>query len=368
MLKNIKITAKFFALILLIPIAYVLGCVLHGTLTDYQPDDQVPLAILGKADRKPTTIADSVLTFANWNVGYGGLGNQSDFFYDNNHFFRSAGMMVRSPEALVKSYLAGQQAFVAANKADFYLFQEVDSLSKRSYFTDELSLLGKPLFDSGYCASFAVNFNVKRVPIPVAEPWNVLGKAYGGLATYSRFVPSEATRMQFPSKFGFPTRLFELDRCFALHRFPTANGKELVVINSHNSAYDNGSLKKKEMDYFKKIIEQEYASGNYVVVGADWNQCPPNFKFDTFMPKRGGGYSQLNIAADYLPEDWIWAYDPTVPTNRKLSEVYDAEKTFRTLIDFYLVSPNVEVLEVKGVDNDFAYSDHQPVLLKIRLK
>ena len=43
-------------------------------------------------------------------------------------------------------------------------------------------------------------------------------------------------------------------------------------------------------------------------------------------------------------------------------------KTFTTLIDFYLVSPNVEILEVKTIDLDFKYSDHQPISLKVKLK
>jgi len=37
------------------------------------------------------------------------------------------------------------------------------------------------------------------------------------------------------------------------------------------------------------------------------------------------------------------------------------------LIDFYLVSPNVSIEKVEGVDMDFEFSDHQPVRLEIRL-
>ena len=46
----------------------------------------------------------------------------------------------------------------------------------------------------------------------------------------------------------------------------------------------------------------------------------------------------------------------------------DSGKTFVTLIDFYLVSPNIRVEEVKGINIKFRYSDHQPVRLKVSLE
>ena len=69
-----------------------------------------------------------------------------------------------------------------------------------------------------------------------------------------------------------------------------------------------------------------------------------------------------------MPEGWTWAFDPSVPTNRKLASSFEADKTFTTLIDFYLVSPNVQVESVEGVDLAFENSDHQPVKLSIQLK
>ncbi|MEO1436541.1 MAG: endonuclease/exonuclease/phosphatase family protein, partial [Bacteroidota bacterium] len=73
------------------------------------------------------------------------------------------------------------------------------------------------------------------------------------------------------------------------------------------------------------------------------------------------------IANDYLPEGWLWAYDTTTPTNRKLADAYVKGETFTTLIDFYLVSPNVKIERVRTINQDFQYSDHQPVILYARL-
>lgn len=365
-----KIVKWIFILIGLF-VLYVVGSIIHGTATDFQPEPLIPVTV--EKPNKKTVIDKAELSFLNWNIGFGGQGNESTFFYDAGGFFTSKGKMVRAPRELVDKNNKGIFDFLAANPVDFYLLQEVDTCSRRSHFLNQYQLLQQQLPD--YCATFAINYNVSRVPLPIMEPWNVLGKMRSGLATFSRYESSETNRHQFPGKHGWPTRIFQLDRCMSVHRYKTVHpqGKELVVINSHNEAYDSGEIKAQEMDYLKKFILDEYEQkGNYVIVGADWNQCPPNLAFDKNAKERGiatdSSYNSGNVAPDYLPQDWVWAFDPTVPTNRKLTDPYEKNKTFVTLIDYYLISPNVELLEVKGQDLDFKYSDHQPVTLRIRLK
>ena len=41
---------------------------------------------------------------------------------------------------------------------------------------------------------------------------------------------------------------------------------------------------------------------------------------------------------------------------------------YQPIIDFFLISPNVQALQVRGLNQQFAYSDHQPVYLEISLK
>jgi len=47
---------------------------------------------------------------------------------------------------------------------------------------------------------------------------------------------------------------------------------------------------------------------------------------------------------------------------------YKKGETATTVIDFFLLSPNIEKVETSNVDLNFQNSDHQPVLLKIKLK
>lgn len=351
----------FIALVVL----YVAIVLLHGTLTDWQPEAESDLGP-GRETAEQSIINDSILSFVIWNIGYGGLGAEADFFLDHNGMFFSGGQMIRPPRELSDKFQNGIEQFGASTKADFFLFQEVDLKSKRSYYRDQQEMLQSQ--QPGYASIFAPNYKAQRVPIPIFEPWHVYGPVHSGLLTLSRFQPSASTRLQLPGSFSWPTRIFQLDRCAAVHRYSLEGDKELVVVNIHNSAYDTGGeLKRQQMAFLKEFFLEEYEKGNYLVVGGDWNQCPPYFKFDGFMPGRSQGYSQINIAPDFMPDEWQWVYDPTLPTNRKNQAPYQPGETFVTLIDFYLISPNVKARQVKGLDQQFRFSDHQPVFLEVEL-
>lgn len=363
---NLKTAFRAVGGLSLLPALYVAFVLIHGTFTDYQPTE---VELLTPHQSSPLVqVEQEELDLVIWNLGFGGLGKESEFFFDasGSQYF-SGGKMVHATESMVKKNNQGIIDFVSQTDADFFLLQEVDKESKRSYYFDQFAALAKtrPAYD----AHFATNYKVGRVPIPIMEPWHVYGKTYSGLATLSRFKSSQVDRVQLPGRFEWPTRIFQLDRCIAIHRYPTQYKGDLVVMNIHHSAYDEGGvLKKQQMAFLKDLLIAEYAKGNYVIVGGDWNQCPPDFNFDHFMPGQTEGYSQINIPKDYLPEDWTWAYDPHTPTNRKTHSPYHHGRTFVALIDFFLVSPNVEVLEVKGVDQAFDFSDHQPVRMRVRLR
>lgn len=354
---------KALLILIAIPVLYIIGVIVHGMIYDFQPEEVTPVVNINEGNAP--IIQDSVLSFAIWNIGYAGLGEESDFFYEKGSLL-SAGSMVRPPKAAMEKNWAGIQQQVQQTKTDFWLLQEVDFSSKRSYYVNQVEGISQLLPDQ--YASFAINYQVARVPVPVLEPWKVYGKVKSGLETLTRFEPTEANRLQLPGSYSWPTRIFMLDRCAAIHRFPHANGKEVVVINIHNSAYDDGSLKAQQMDFLKNLFTEEYEKGNYVIAGGDWNQCPPFFQFDRFMPGGGGDYVQQNVPAEMLPDDWQWIYDPTVPTNRKVSEPFQKGDTFVTLIDFFLVSPNIKVNRVRGINLDFKYSDHQPVWMEVELQ
>lgn len=356
-----SIMAKFLLLLLRIILGIalliglaLLGIIIYGTVTDYQPPETEDISTEG-ASNLPLT---DTLTFFSWNIGYCGLGAKSDFFYDG-------GKMVHSPQDWVNDNYAQVQKVLTTQPTpiNFYMLQEVDKHSKRSYDLDQVSGISQLL---NLNSAFATNYKVKFVPLPFTNP---MGYVFSGLASYSPHRSVGNTRYQYPGKFEWPRRLFMLDRCFLVQRYDTPNGKQLLVINTHNSAYDTqGTLKKAEMDYLNRFLTDEYAKGNYIVVGGDWNQCPPNFDGNKFLKPGMQPYDPKNIAPDYLPATWQWAYDANVATNRSNLFAFDKDKTSTTLIDFFLVSPNIEILQTKGIDLQFQNSDHQPVLMSVKLR
>ncbi|MCW5907739.1 MAG: endonuclease/exonuclease/phosphatase family protein [Chitinophagales bacterium] len=346
-------------LVLIAAILYVGGMLLLGVITKYNPEAEEKLEAGSRKQESASNelLADSSFSFLIWNIGYGALGKEVDFFYDG-------GKTVTSPKEHVQKNLAGIKKFLAENTdVDFVLLQEVDRNSKRSYHIDEAAEFEK-VFGSHY-STFAINYKVLYLPFPFLDP---MGKINSGIQSLTKYKPVESKRIALPGISDFPRKLFYLERCLLVQRFTLQNGKELVVINTHFEAYDDGSVKKEQMALTKKLVEAEYAKGNYVIIGGDWNIAPPSFNVHTFEKEPEDEPLYLkNNDPDYIP-GWTYAYDSTVATNRKNKTVFNPEKTFTTVIDYYFVSPNIEVTEVKGIDLGFDCSDHQPVKLSIRLK
>lgn len=333
---------------------YVLMVILYAQFTDYKPKAVEAAEVLTPKEQLPMPLKDT-LVFYDWNIGYCGLGKESDFFYDG-------GKMVRPSQQISEKNLNGFLETLKKWKADadFIHIQEIDKDSKRSYHINQF----QKAFDvlGNYKAVFGKNYDVKFVPMPFTEP---MGKVLGGIGTFYKYQDAATPeKYAFPSNFTWPKSLFFLDRCFVKHRFNLKNGKQLVVINTHNSAYDGGTLKKKEMAYFKQYITDEYAKGNYVVVGGDWNQIPPGYK----PLKENSDYEEMPVPKDFADKDWIFAFDANTPSNRKVDLPYQPGITYTTVIDFFLLSPNIELLDVKGLPNGFEYSDHQPVRMVCKLK
>jgi endonuclease/exonuclease/phosphatase family metal-dependent hydrolase len=325
---------------------------LYAVIDDYKPAEVSVQPI----ECEPDILSDSLqIKLLIWNIGYAGLDASMDFFYDGGKQMRPDQEGVISNMEGITSTLAPYIGF------DFILLQEVDQDSKRSYHVNEFQEI-KDQF-KGYYSSFGMNYDVGFVPIPVTEP---MGKVQSGLMTLSLHCPGSVERHSFPGNYSWPMKLFMLDRCFLVNRFQVGTQKELVIINTHNSAYDDGSLRAQQMSYLRNFLLSEYENGNYVIVGGDWNQTPyglepelPSHRFDTV--------DLTYVEKDFPAPGWLWAYDVNMPTNRRLAQPYDQASTPTTIIDYFLTSPNIQIEHVNTIDLGFQYSDHQPVELQARL-
>lgn len=360
-MKNVT---KWIIGIMALVLSYIVVVLIIGTLTDFQPDEVT--VIKSEQEGQPGPIKDSIISIAIWNIGYAGLGEESDFFYDGAGMLFSAGSDVRPSKALSEKNYGGILQWIKTTKSDFFLLQEVDIRSRRSYRQNQFKGIAAQVPD--YYAGFAVNYKSPWVPLPLFEPWNTYGKVFSGLATYSKYQPVSATRYQLPGSYGWPTRIFQLDRCAAVFRYPVDNGKELVIVNVHNSAFDKGGkLKKQQMEFLRKFFLAEYEKGNYLIAGGDWNQCPPYFRKDGFLPGSTMADELTNVEPSFMPEDWVWVYDPSMPTNRSVKEPFVPKETFVTVIDYFLISPNLRYRKIKGLNMNFRFSDHQPLWMQVEL-
>jgi len=355
MVKLVKFLIKIILWIVILVVVILGGLILYNSVGSFNPAEIEKLEIIKK--EYPTHRDKDTLLFANWNIGYAGLGKEVDFFYEG-------GSQVRPTFDLNKKYISGiSQIMEVLNDADFVMMQEVDVYSKRSYFENQLDHFWNDF--SGRSMIFSKNYDVRFVPVPPTEP---MGKVQSGITLMSKYLPEKATRYAFPYDEGWPMRLFQLERCYLLAQYSIAE-KIITVINTHNSAFDEtGKSNMIQINMLKEKMLEEYNLGHYVIVGGDWNQNPPGF--DVGKVTTGDVMKTIDpsIPVDLLPADWTWAFDSKTPTNRNVEIPYKKGVTKTTIIDFYVVSPNIDVLEVKTHATNFEFSDHQPVMLKVVLR
>lgn len=331
------------------------GLVGYLTVTEYRP------AYAEKADSGVTRVTRSyaggslrILTF---NTGYGALGAEADFLLDGG-----SSVNPDSEELVVKNMLGIEEILRAAD-ADVLLLQEVDIDSDRSFGRNQWKQYEFDL--SGYETRFALNYSCEYVPYPFSDR---IGAVQSGLATFSRYDIRSATRYSLPNGFAWPERVANLKRCLLVTRLPIEGSEqELVLVNLHLEAYDSGEAKQAQTEALLALLEEEYAKGNYVVAGGDFNQLFPGT--DRRYPLLETSNWEPG-ALERLTGDWAFAYDDSNPTCRLLNQPYDRRSALTQyyVIDGFIVSPNVTVTQVRTLNEDFAYSDHNPVLLEITLE
>lgn len=172
-----------------------------------------------------------------------------------------------------------------------------------------------------------------------------------------------------PCPFKWPLRIANLKRCLLVSRIKLEDtDKELVIVNLHLEAYDDGEGKAAQTAELIDLLEEEYAKGNYVIAGGDFNQSFPGsldawpiIDDETWMPGI--------LDESTLPDGWSFASDTETPSCRLLNKPYDPDDqtSQHYVIDGFIISPNVEVTSAKTIDTGFEYSDHNPVRLSVKL-
>jgi endonuclease/exonuclease/phosphatase family metal-dependent hydrolase len=344
-------------LIFILIIAGILGGFLaYMTFTKEQPENVLDVKVENNKERVLQPGNEFKVT--TFNIGYAGLDKDQDFFMDGGK--GSGSSSKEQTEINLKNMLS----FLQNENSDFTLLQEVDIKSHRSFDVNEHEFLKKGLPD--YASSFGKNYDTKWVPVPVMKP---MGYAEGGLSTFSKYTVQTAKRFQLPGMEPWPKRLFDLDRAIVEHKIPVNNGKYVRLVNVHLSAYDEGGkIRKQQAEYLKEYMNKCYQNGDYVILGGDWNQLLSNAQLSDpkFVKERPEWLVEL--PKDFADGGFQWAVDPSIMTVRDDVKNYVEGENFVTIIDGFIVSPNVEIINVQGKDLKFENSDHNPVSAVFKLK
>ncbi len=349
--------------VLMIIIVGICSVVAYLSVSEFKPEDEEKLVIEGKTDDVIKT--GETVRIMTWNLGYGGLGDNADFFMDGGK------MVYTADEARVNLNLEKITEEIEKISPDILFVQEIDLSSSRSYFIDESEYFvqNSEVDVLGGKRAYASNFNVSFVPLPIPP----IGKVQAGIETFSRFDMTDATRISLPCPFSWPLRTFNLKRCLEVVRMPVEDSdKELVLVNLHLEAYDSGEGKIAQTKMLKDILKKEVEAGNYVIAGGDFNQIFSNVDASAF-PTLEGKWEAGQIDVSEF-EGLTFIADENTASCRSLDRVLataaskDPADFQYYIIDGFIVSSNVEVESFYVDDLKFVNSDHNPLIMYFKLK
>lgn len=353
------ILVKVLLIIISVILLFGIGILLFFTIVEYRPkkleekkvlQNQTALVKLGEEYQ--------ALTF---NIGYAALGKDEDFVMDGGK------RGVPKSKEVVEGYLNGIKDILNIHKSEFYFIQEVDLNSRRSFKINQQQAILESI-GATYNSTFAYNYKALFVPFPFSFT-QYMGRVESGVSTFTEFKVESSERHQFPGGFSWPVRTVNLKRGMLVNYHNIeGSDKQLIIVNLHMSAYDkSGKLREQEMTYLKDFMIEHKKLGNYVLIGGDFNQTFPGV---TLEVRENPYFTPYKIEDTYLPEGYQFKIDPNVTTSRLLNQPYnpsDIENTYYFIIDGFIVSDNIEVTLVEGLDLGYVHSDHNPVRLKFRL-
>ncbi len=348
-----------FIISIIIALLILVGAVLvYFTIREYRPQDEEVMTVSNNSELEVEL--DKEISLLTFNIGYAGLGVDEDFKVDGGKKGRA------DSEDVVRGYLDGIKDILSEVEADIFLLQEVDKPSRRSYFINQVDEFGE-LF-SDYDEVFSYNFLADFVPFPFSFT-DYMGKVASGIQTLTKFKITESIRYQTPGGFKWPVRTVNLKRAIQVNYLPIKDSeKELVIINLHLSAYDDGEMKKAETIFLaEEILKKEYEKGNYVIVGGDFNQTHPDVIDNYPIPTEKNLWKPPLFDVDVLPNGFRFIYSETATCRSLDKPLKDPDNHYYYIIDGFIISDNISEISFENLNKGFLYSDHEPLLLKVKL-
>lgn len=335
---------------------------------------------LGNIDIEVSNNQNNLLAYGteydvtSYNIGFGAYDRGYSFFMDEGKL--ADGTVVKgkygkgvSKENTEKN-TAGAIGILEGLKSDFYILEEVDTKSSRSYNINQKNMIIEAF--KNYSSSYAVNFHSGFLPYPLNDMHGIVNS---GILTLSKYEMVSSKRIELPIDESFFNKFFDLDRCLNIIRYRVLD-KELVMISAHLSAYDEGGIyRKAQLELLNGILAEEYQKGNYVIVGGDFNHdLVDSYNRGLFKTNKLKPDWLKDLNNDDLASHYRIAADEKNPSCRDADTPYKKDESFTTVVDGFIVSDNIEVISVTNIvtlnnqDISFMYSDHNAVNLRFKLK
>lgn len=309
-----------------------------------------------------------------YNLGFGAYTREFSLFMDEGEMLdgtKTKGTYSRAKNSqTITDNTSGAIELVKELNSDFIFFQEVDVKADRSHNIDQVDMINNAFEDYGN--AFTYNFHSRFLFYPLFNP---IGSANGGILNLSKYKINLGVRKSLPINTSFFGKFFDLDRCLNISKLKIDDSdKELVLINLHLTAFDgDGTIRQMQFDTINRILKEEREKGNYVIAGGDFNYDIANScgKYPTTQKKCP--WIQ-DLAPDTITDvRYHFEAPQNAPTCRSSDIPYTKGVNYMVTIDGFLISDNIEKIEVKTIanleeDTEFIYSDHNPVQLKFKLK
>lgn len=331
---------------------------IYASATTLKTKDVEKMKINGEVSNKVDK--SSSMNILTWNIGYGALDEKADFYMDGGK-----SVIGESKENTINNVKAIANKIDELNP-DVFFIQEADLNSKRSHYVNDVKILKETFKEDEYEQSFAKNFQAGYIPIPLG---NALGKVESGITTFSKYDTELANRIQLPVPFSWPIKLFNLKRCLLVSYLPIeGSDKQVVLVNLHLEAYDDGEGKAKQLKQLMGLMQEEYQKDNYVIAGGDFNQTFSNINLDKYPLYEGNWESPIIDVNEYSTFKFLM--DETNPSCRLLDKPYNTSDKANHqyyMLDGFIVSDNIKVNTLETLNLEFKNTDHNPVLMNISL-
>lgn len=310
---------------------------------------------LDRAHNVKALTIDEPIRIMTYNLGGGCF--DAEYYQTSGQMAIDADNLMPASPARVRTNVINMMQKMNNEDPDIILTQEVTQNFPKTPSVNIFRMLGESM---PYRIRFADNFNF-------------LDFASKGNATLYRHTSYHYHIRSPHQREGFINNTFTGNQSTLVSRFPIADEEfDLLTKNVHLPAFAiNIDIKYKDLSELLRRSVIEYERGNFIVIGGDIN-TPLNIIREETGVNHFICFLDEDVQELFFGENPWRVYAPDHPTARSLFMPAYADDAVWSTIDGFIVSPNVEVLEVRTVLNedglpDFTASDHAPVVIDIRL-